>query len=179
MKSPLPATDQAYRSTPLPASPGWQLPLPVTVFRLQFRLPLRDTADNPLREWNSGSNGDGRGLERLNSHWHRFLTDPLHRLRWRRKCLQRTYPAVAALAGLCRRTVLRWVKVVAVVGSVGKTTTTGAIRAALGGLNTGCSVGNRGFYLPVRFCPPAPPAATSWSRPESSVRVTWPARQPC
>ncbi len=54
---------------------------------------------------------------------------------------------MAALAGLYRRTVLRRVKVVAVVGSVGKTTTTGAIRAALGGLNTGCSVGNRGFYI--------------------------------
>jgi UDP-N-acetylmuramoyl-tripeptide--D-alanyl-D-alanine ligase len=67
----------------------------------------------------------------------------LRRLRWllgtwpgrlelRRRQSRRWWPIAAALAGAYRRTLARRVKVVVVVGSVGKTTTTRAVAAALG-----------------------------------------------
>jgi UDP-N-acetylmuramoyl-tripeptide--D-alanyl-D-alanine ligase len=75
------------------------------------------------------------------------LRDPLARHRLRVQALHRAYPTLAKLAGVYRRTVLRQVAVVAVVGSFGKTTTMAAVRSALADRSTGSVVGNRGFYV--------------------------------
>lgn len=61
-----------------------------------------------------------------------LLGTPLGRKRLRRGALRRAWPALALLARIHRATLARRVRVVAVVGSVGKTTTTRMIGAALG-----------------------------------------------
>ncbi|HEY5488952.1 MAG TPA: hypothetical protein VIK00_03860, partial [Candidatus Limnocylindrales bacterium] len=55
-----------------------------------------------------------------------------HAARLRRGLVPRLYPAVVAGGRLYRRTAGRRLRVVAVVGSLGKTTTTRAVAAALG-----------------------------------------------
>jgi UDP-N-acetylmuramyl pentapeptide synthase len=62
----------------------------------------------------------------------RLLRNPLGRLQLAVALLDRAWPVLASVAGLHRRLVLRRTRIVAVVGSYGKTTTMRAIRTALG-----------------------------------------------
>ncbi len=61
-----------------------------------------------------------------------LLRTPAGRLQFRSGVLFRLWPALAALARLHRRTLARRVRVIAVVGSLGKSTTSRAVAAALG-----------------------------------------------
>jgi len=61
-----------------------------------------------------------------------LLKDPTGRSELRFRSLHRLWPLLRPLAGFYRRHFLKNVKIVVVIGSLGKTTTTNAVRAALG-----------------------------------------------
>jgi UDP-N-acetylmuramyl pentapeptide synthase len=62
----------------------------------------------------------------------RLLATPLGRLHLGAAVPDRAWPLLATLAGVYRSTLVRRTRIVAVVGSLGKTTTTRAVRAVLG-----------------------------------------------
>ncbi|MFO1067832.1 MAG: Mur ligase family protein [Geminicoccaceae bacterium] len=65
-------------------------------------------------------------------HKLRHLRSPLGRIRLRKQAVARLVPLLAGAAIAHRATAGRWTRIVAVVGSLGKTTTTRAVRAVLG-----------------------------------------------
>ena len=62
-----------------------------------------------------------------------MLRTPLERQYFLHKCFCRMWPVLSRLASLYRRTAVRRTRIVAVVGSFGKSTTTNAVVTALGG----------------------------------------------
>lgn len=85
-------------------------------------------------------------MNRFEMSWSRLL-DPVERRRLRSALLHRSYPLAARVVGFYRLTLLWRVRIAAVVGSFGKTTTTGALRAALGRRSRSAEYGNRDYYI--------------------------------